>query len=133
VLNRLTRRYGWRPTSDLIGVQYEIDVPPDTEFPKSMSPFDVFFRLFVEHGNSIRLRLQITWLDSRPNIPGAVQVSQSTRFALTPNTAQDCVIRLHTLVFPGEGRYVIELQARRRATEFPRWRTLSREFFFVMR
>ena len=63
VLNRLTRRYGHRLTSDLLGVEYVLEVPADTEFPKSVTQFDVFVRMVVKKTSTVRARLRVRWLD----------------------------------------------------------------------
>jgi hypothetical protein len=134
VLNRLTRRYGLQQTSDLLGVEYTIEVPPDTEFPKSFARFDVFARLFVASGRAVRLRLRVYWIDGPRGQVQRVHLTPSATISVTPDTACDCVLRLANLLLPGAGRYVIELRVRRRRPqELPSWQTLRREYFRVER
>lgn len=134
VLNRLTRRYGQRFTSDLLGVEYVVEVPPDTEFPKSITQLDVFFRLVVKKTSSIRTRLRVRWLD--PPLGKAVDVYFTPRRSVPviPNSVLDGGIRLSHLSLPGTGRYAIDFRYRERLgyREY-RWVTLRREYFFVER
>ncbi len=49
VLTTVTRQYGSRPTSDLLGVDYYQTVPADTEFPRRLGTRVLFVR-FVATG-----------------------------------------------------------------------------------
>lgn len=52
VANLTTRQYGPHPMSDLLGVDYILEVPPDTEFPRWLPRMDVFARFYLSSGTA---------------------------------------------------------------------------------
>ena len=137
ILNSVTRQYGSRPTSDLLGVNYIRGVPVDTEFPKYSPRFEVFVRFFAFKTRRRRIYVTITWLQPAGRNR---EVVYSQAFDLPPLGDTDGGYYDHSFKFvnvfiPGEGDYSIRFAQRvRRPWEVrARRKSLAIEYFRVQR
>jgi hypothetical protein len=62
VASSITRQYGTH-TSDLLGVDYWYEVPPDTEFPRTIVRMDLFTRFYLQRAKPTEFFIQIWWMD----------------------------------------------------------------------
>jgi hypothetical protein len=134
VLNALTRRYGPTQTSDLLGVNYIVAVPPDTEFPRLLPTMDLFVRFFVSGVPSAAFAIRVYWLgpDGRP-----VRLLNKFRSSLHFDPAariEDHAFRLQGIEVAGSGIHAVRLyrRAKHRWKGF-RWRLLATDYFEVTR
>lgn len=58
-LTTLARSYGGREAFDLFEVAYELTVPADTEFPRTIPRLDMFLRVFATDAGPTRLRVRV--------------------------------------------------------------------------
>lgn len=58
-LATLIRRHGTREVFDLLEVGYELVVPPDTEFPRTIYRLDMFLRVFATDAGPTRFRVRV--------------------------------------------------------------------------
>lgn len=138
LLARVVRRYGpTGATSDLLGVDYFPSVPADTEFPFLLGTFDLFVRFLTPGGISGRVLVTVVRLHTDdtdgdqvywkwfplPVVPGSGPLLLDTTF------------RLHTLVIPGEGQYVVRVSrtTRNRWSGDRRYRVLGLDEFVIRR
>jgi hypothetical protein len=134
VLNTLTRRYGPNQTSDLLGVEYQYRVPPDTEFPKLVFKMDLFTRFFLAGVGPTELAIRIIRHDADSEF---LHVVNDYRFVVPFDPAMrvyDHVFRLTQVRLTGTGQYTIQIgrQIRHRWRGL-RWRRIGTEFFEVTR
>jgi hypothetical protein len=137
VLTRVVRQYGPHPTSDLLGVDYTLTAPADTEFPWSVGGAEVFVRYFVWNPRPVTVWVSVTRLN--PDDTDGAQIYRKRydlRFPPPPGRAMmDTGLKLRNLSFPGEGRYAIRIlrPVKGRWQVGPNWRTLGVEYFLVER
>jgi hypothetical protein len=110
VANLTTRQYGRHPTSDLLGVDYTYDVPPDTEFPKEIGRIDLFTRFYLEQPTATTFFVLVRWMDSPDGIPRRVARFGPYRVSFQPtDVVRDHIFRIPHFLVPGVGRYAILL------------------------
>ena len=138
ILATTVRQYGSRPTSDLLGVDYFVPVPADTEFPRLAGRMELFLRFFST-GLRVPTRVMITvsHLDADHN---ELALIYRHRLEL-PGTStpeprvHDRTVKLANLSFPGTGLYCVRVLRRaRRAWDYRRaWKIAKVEYFSVQR
>jgi hypothetical protein len=128
----LVRQQQTVPQFDLFGVDLRVQVPADTEFPKTLASIDVFARFFIRRAGNARLRFRLQWergvgAGERSDFPFLRQ------FTHAPNH-QDERFRLANVRLPGEGWYHLTLsQRRRKGWKGQVWTVLGTAIFFVER
>ena len=103
------RSPSWR-RSDLFGVSYWLDVPEDTEFPKTHARLQVFTRFYLQKAKPTEFQVRVIWLD-RPD-GTEVQIGLFGLFVVAfarDAVAHDCSFNLHNLLLQGVGRHRVEL------------------------
>ena len=134
VLNALTRRYGAAQTSDLLGVNYVIAVPPDTEFPRLVSSMDLFVRFFLAGVASTKFAIRVNWLDADSRV---IRLLNEFRYSVRFDPAkrvEDHVFRLHGVEVSGIGIHAVRLYRRsKHRWKGYRWRLLATDYFEVAR
>jgi hypothetical protein len=128
----LVRQQSAVPQFDLFGVDLRVQVPADTEFPRTLAHIDVFARFFVRQAGRARLRFRLQW--ERGVSAGERSIFLFTRqFAQAPNS-QDERFRLANVRLPGEGWYHLTLgQRRRKGWKGRVWVSLATAVFYVER
>jgi hypothetical protein len=124
----------WR-RSDLFGVSFWIDVPEDTEFPKTHARVQVFTRFYLRGAKPAEFRVRVIWLDRPDGV--AVVIGQFGPF-VTPfardMVVYDCSFNLHNIRLEGIGRHRVELLRERNVPWKPLGRVVvARTHFFVER
>ena len=59
VLSRLVRQHGTRQVFDLHEVAFEVDVPAEFEFPRTLSRLDMFLRVAAADAGPTRVRIRV--------------------------------------------------------------------------
>lgn len=137
ILNATTRQYGPHPTSDLLGVDYFLTVPADTEFPKRLGKLELFVRFFGDDGITGRVRVTITRLYAS----GADrELVYRNRFDISTPVVGGLIVpdrsfKMMNVLLPGEGTYAVRVaRGVRRPWEAKRgWRVLAVEYFHIAR
>jgi hypothetical protein len=134
LLNTLTRRYGPSRTSDLLGVNYVIAVPPDTEFPRTLPVMDFFVRFFLAGVGGVRFAVRVDWLDAdgRP-VRRLNEFQYRVRFDPL-RRVDDHVLRMHRIEVAGVGMYSVRLYRRaKHRWKGSGWRLLATDYFEITR
>lgn len=137
LLCRVVRQYGPHPTSDLLGVDAFIDLPPDTEFPRRYGPLELFVRLSGAGGIGGQVRVLVSYLN--PDGSDRQVIFRKVYALPTVVAAGDILLdrsfKLGDVFLPGEGTYVVRVIRRvRRPWEVSSgWRVLAADYFYVRR
>jgi|GEM_PF-4510416 hypothetical protein len=111
VANLTTRQYGPHPTSDLLGVDFIHEVPPDTEFPRWFARADVFTRFYLTGAEPCEFFVRVWWL-GHPRKKNGQLAGEFGPFRVNFNPtagAHDHVFRLINVRLPGTGVYAVRL------------------------
>jgi hypothetical protein len=111
VTNLTTRQFGPHPTSDLLGVDYVYEVPPDTEFPRALARVDLFTRFYLWSAQPCEFFVRVWWLDAPRKRSGRLAGEYGPFFVNFDPSAGvlDHVFRLVNVRLPGTGRYAVRL------------------------
>jgi hypothetical protein len=137
LVSRVIRQYGPNPTSDLLGVDYFVDVPADTEFPKRIGPLELFVRFVGVNGIRGRVRVVVSYLN--PDGSDRQVMFRKVYPLPTVVAAGDVILargfKLVDLDVPGEGTYAVRVARRvRRPWEAKAGRrVLGADYFQVRR
>ena len=116
VANLTTRQYGPHPTSDLLGVDYWHDVPPDTEFPRTITRMDVFTRFYLRRANPVEFSVRIRWLDTPERKPRTIGHYGPYLVSFLPtHQVHDHVFHVSHIRVQGVGRHDVYLVRKRDA------------------
>jgi hypothetical protein len=134
LLNATTRRYGPHPTSDLLGVDYRMAVPPDTEFPRVVPRLDLFVRFVVAGVGPTEIEIRVIRLDDDGSVRERVSSFRHTVPFAPTERVREHSFRLANVRLTGEGLYAVRIGRRVRAGwRGVRWRTLGSDYFYVVR
>lgn len=138
IIATTVRQYGSGPTSDLLGVDYFLVVPADTEFPRVAGRLELFLRFFCTGLKApAPVMITVSQLDADHN-----EVALIYRYRLelpAAPTAESQVldrsIKLVNMSFPGPGLYCVRVLRRdRRDWDYRReWKVAKVEYFYVRR
>jgi len=135
LVSTVTRQYGQDQTSDLLGVNYYLTVPADTEFPRAIPRKDAFVRFFVTNGKPTNITIFVWWLHEdgtdRERV-GAYRFAVPFRL---DERVRDQPFRLANVELKGLGPYAVRVCHRRRHPWKRRmvWRVLATDYFRVLR
>lgn len=134
MLNRITRRYGPEPMSDLLGVGYTYTAPPDTEFPRIIPRLDLFVRFLVAGVGPTAVQVRVYRLDPDGSLLERVNQYQFTIPFTPTDRVREHVFRLPNIRIKGTGLYAVRIgRPVRHRWKGPRWRILGTDFFYVER
>jgi hypothetical protein len=125
----------WR-RSDLFGVSYWVDVPQDTEFPKTLARLHLFTRFYLSRAQPTDFRVRVVWLDRVDSLD--VEIGNFGPFPVSfarTSVVHDCTFNLHNIRLEGVGRHRVEL-LRLRSTAFweaAEWVVIAQTHFYVER
>lgn len=132
VLSTLARQHGTHPVFDLLEVRYDVVVPADTEFPRTIPKFDLYLRMVARDAGPTRLRIRV-----RRRLPQGlwerVNDFVPTRRFLFPRAGtvvHSQPIRLPNVKLTGTGLYAINTYFR---TPGEPWGLRAVEYFRVVR
>ncbi|MBY0458434.1 MAG: hypothetical protein K2V38_13930 [Gemmataceae bacterium] len=111
VANLTTRQHGPHPTSDLLGVDYVYEVPPDTEFPRFVPRIDLFTRFYLRNAPPCEFFVRVWWLDAPRRRRGQMTGEHGPFTVPFPVNAlvYDHVFRIANLRLSGLGVYALRL------------------------
>ena len=93
----------WR-TSDLLGVSHWREVPPDTEFPRTVARMQIFARFYLSRARPTEFRVRVWWLDHPSGEPELIGDYGPYLVPFTPDvTARDYSFNLHNIQLQGMG------------------------------
>lgn len=111
VLTEVTKPHSpsWR-VSDLFGVSHWRDVPPDTEFPRTIARMQLFTRFYLQRARPTEFWLRVAWFRRHGEEPAELDtfgpyVVPFARDAV----ARDYSFNLHYVRLQGVGLHRIEL------------------------
>ncbi len=134
VLNTLTRRYGPNQTSDLLGVNYVVAVPPDTEFPRLISSMDLFVRFFLAGVGPTEIAVFIIRLDEDGNDFERVARYRRVLPFDPADEVRDFAFRLVRINLTGTGVYAVRVcRKAKHRWRGQRWKRLWTDYFRVVR
>ncbi len=114
VANLTTTQSGMHPTSNLLGVDYWYDVPPDTEFPRTIGRMDLFTRFYLLRAKPVEFFIRVLWLDaperSRREIGRFGPYAVNFKF---DETVHDHVFKIFNMRLLGVGRHTFRLLRKR--------------------
>lgn len=125
----------WR-RSDLFGVSYWVDVPEDTEFPRTLPRLQLFTRFYLNRARPTDFRVRVVWLDRPDDVE--VEIGSFGPFTMPfarSATVHDCSFNLHNIPLRGTGRHRVAL-VRERTKAFwksAEWVVVARTHFYVER
>lgn len=136
VANNTTRRYGpGNRTSDLLGVDYQQDVPADAEFPRMLARMDLFTRFYLDRAKPADFFVRVWWNDH----PGgeAELVGSHGPFHVDFRAGvpvHDAVFRINMMQLQGTGRHTVQLlRERKRGWRAGELVSIAMTHFFVER
>ncbi len=135
VANLTTTQSGPHPTSNLLGVDYWYDVPPDAEFPRTIGRMDLFTRFYLLRAKPVEFFIRVLWLDapqrSRSEIGRFGPYTVGFKF---DETVHDHVFKVFNIRLQGAGRHTIRLlRMQNGGWRGPRLGKMSETHFYVER
>ncbi|HEV3387025.1 MAG TPA: hypothetical protein VG097_19560 [Gemmata sp.] len=133
VANMTTSQSGAHPTSNLLGVDYWYDVPPDAEFPRTIAWMDLFTRFYLLKAKPVEFYIRVLWQDAPERSRRKIARFGPYMVGFKPDkTVHDHVFKIFNIRLQGVGRHTIQLLRRRYGSwERPRLTKLIETHFFV--
>jgi hypothetical protein len=132
VLTTLVRQHAAHPVFDLLEVRYDVTVPADTEFPRTIPKFDFYLRIVARAAGPTRLRIRVrrrnhqgTWERVNEYVP-----NRPLPFPRDRTVVHSQPVRLPHVKLTGTGLYAIKVYFR---PPGERWSVGAVEYFRVVR